>query len=323
MKQEGYVRSYTKNIPYTGKELASNLWIGDYASAKNFGELVAAGEGIKRLGVIRADVDNLGKAFVSGFSGKNETLTRTAVFSRKLSMFFKYHINGILKNGAFSFTEGKNGKRNAVIVYAGGDDLFIVGAWDSIICFAIDLYRSLKEFSQGQLTISAGIGLFPEKYPIAAMAQETGRLETISKEFDNGTKNAVTLFGASSDPKQKYDNTYHWDELIEDVIGEKLNTIKGYFGKNEKHNNAMLYKMLQLIRNRQEENKLNIARFAYLLARMKPDSEKAKDEEIEKYNEFAKKMYRWIRSDKDSKQLVTAIQLYVYLNRTEEEDKNE
>ena len=236
MKQEGYVRAYTKNEPFTGKEIASNLWIGDYASAKSFEELAGSSTGIKRLGVIRADVDNLGKAFVSGFSGRYETLTRTSVFSRKLSMFFKYHINGILANGTYQIVDSTEGRRKAVIVYAGGDDLFIVGAWDSILCFAIDLHNSLKRFSQGQMTISAGIGLYPEKYPIAAMAQETGRLETISKEFDIGAKNAITLFGAGYDNAHKYDNTYHWDELIDEVIGEKLETIKGYFGKAEKHN---------------------------------------------------------------------------------------
>ena len=321
MKQESYVRAYTKNVPYTGKELASNLWVGDYASAKTFEDLAAESTGIKRLGVIRADVDNLGKAFVNGFSGRYETLTRTSVFSRKLSMFFKYHINGILKNGTFQLVNGKDGKRQAVIVYAGGDDLFIVGAWDSIICFSIDLYNNLKQYSQGQMTVSAGIGIYPCKYPIAAMAQETGRLETISKEYDGGTKNAITLFGADYDKNRKYDNTYHWDELIEEVIGEKLETLKAYFGKTEKHNNAMMYKMLQLIRNRKEENKLNIARFTYLLARLRPDKEK--EEETSKYNDFAKKMYRWIRNDRDCKQLVTAIQLYVYLNRDAKEDGNE
>ncbi len=336
MKQEDYVRAYTKNIPYTGKEIASNLWIGDYASEKTFHDLASKSTGIKRLGVIRADVDNLGKAFVSGFSGPYETITRTAVFSRKLSMFFKYHINGILKNGKYDPYDHSGGKkpRNATIVYAGGDDLFIVGAWDSILWFAIDLYKALKQYSQGKMTLSAGIGVYGEKYPISAMARESGRLEEISKEYDNGAKNAVTLFGADPSSENKFDNTYHWDELIDEVIGEKLLAIKEYFkkhesGKDESHNNSMLYKMLQLIRSRREENKLNIARFTYLIARLKPDmssgntDEAAKQMELDRYNEFAKKMYRWIRDEKSCRQLETAITLYVYLNREKEETENE
>ena len=57
-----------------------------------------------------ADIDNLGEAFVSGFKNEENqdryvTLSRTATFSRKLSMFFKYHINHLLENGEFYLKE--------------------------------------------------------------------------------------------------------------------------------------------------------------------------------------------------------------------------
>lgn len=60
--------------------------------------------GIRRLAVFRADIDNLGQAFVSGFESEKHgqryvTLSRTATFSRKLALFFKRHINILLKNG--------------------------------------------------------------------------------------------------------------------------------------------------------------------------------------------------------------------------------
>ena len=52
------------------------------------------------LGVIRADVDNLFQSFISGFletgNGNYETITRTSVFSRRISEFFNYHINYLL-----------------------------------------------------------------------------------------------------------------------------------------------------------------------------------------------------------------------------------
>lgn len=322
--EENYVRAYSKNKPYTGYNISSNLWVGDYASHKEFSRLAQNSRGIKRLAVIRADVDNLGQAFVNGFNredngGKYETVTRTSVFSRKLSTFFKLHINKLLSEGEFQLFEENTGKRNAVIVYSGGDDLFIAGSWDDIVCFAVDLYNSLKKYSQGRLTISAGIGIYPEKFPIYAMASQSGELEDAAKSYDNESKNSVALFSE--------ENVYHWNELIEDVIGEKLRLLQEFIENDGNHAKAMLYKMLELIRNRQKDNKLNIARFTYLIARLKPqkkkgDDEKAYEEKLKNYNRFGSKMFEWIQNEKHCRQLITAIYIYVYMNR-EREDKNE
>ena len=78
-----------------------------------------------------------------------------------------------------------------------------------------------------------------------------------------------------------------------------------------------MYKMLNFIRTRGE--KISLARFAYMLGRMEPDKKEEKEKK-ELYQEFSKKMYQWIKSEEDSKQLVTAIYLYVYLNRNKEGD---
>ena len=59
-----YVRTYGKNRMFTGVHIATKLWTGDYKSAKEFSELAGAATGVRRLGVLRADVDNLGQAFV-------------------------------------------------------------------------------------------------------------------------------------------------------------------------------------------------------------------------------------------------------------------
>ena len=105
--------------------------------------------GIERVGIIRADVDNLGRAFVSGFDEKYTSLSRTATFSRKLSIFFKNHINTLLRENGY----------NAVIVYSGGDDVFMVTSWSDAVDAAVTLRDALERFSQGTLTISAGIGI--------------------------------------------------------------------------------------------------------------------------------------------------------------------
>ena len=315
MTQPQYLRSYSKNAQYTGENISYRLWVGDYpGKTVEFSELVQ-GEGIKRLGVIRADVDNLGNAFVNGFSetggGKYETLSRTATFSRKLSEFFKLRINHILSNGEFSITKTAAGARKAAIVYSGGDDLFVVGKWDDIIGFSVDLHNCLEKYAQGTLTVSAGIGIYDEKFPIYAMAGQTGDLEDAAKAYNNNSKNAVALFDK--------DNVYSWDDLIERVIKEKLTAIRELTYGSE-HDTAMLYKMLELVKNGKE--KLNIARFAYLLARMRP-KDSAPAERKQAYEVLSERLYRWIKDEEDRRHLITAIYIYVYCNRgsTPEEEE--
>ena len=305
---ENYVRCYSKNKMYSGLNVSSKMWLGDYSSAPSFEALAKKCTGIKRLGVIRADIDNLGEAFVKGFDTNSVSISRTSTFSRNLSLFFKYYINGLLKNGSYQITNKTEKGRNATIVYSGGDDLFVVGAWDDIICFAVDLYNSLKKFTEGTLTISAGIGLFSDSFPIISMASQTGELEECSKYYDNSRKNAITLFEGSGK------STYHWDELIEKVLGEKYALLKSYFADNEESGKSMLYKMLQLIRDKDESNRLNVAKFAYLLARLSPKGK----EKAEQYQEFSTKMYDWIQNSTDRRQLITAIYIYIYTTREKE-----
>ena len=87
---------------------------------KTFEEYADNAEGIGRIGIIRADVDNLGQAFVSGFENPENqnryvTLSRTAALSRQLSLFFKLHINKILENGVYSINRNESHPRKATI----------------------------------------------------------------------------------------------------------------------------------------------------------------------------------------------------------------
>ena len=45
-----------------------------------FEQLAESAKGIKRIAVLRADVDNLGQAIVSGFDGKVSGLSRKFIF---------------------------------------------------------------------------------------------------------------------------------------------------------------------------------------------------------------------------------------------------
>lgn len=310
-EDETYIRSYSKNKMYTGFNVSTRLWVGDYVNGNNFEELAAASTGIKRLGVMRADVDNLGQAFVSGFDNKYAGLSRSASFSRKLNMFFKLHINNILQNGAFSL-KGVGNERNAVIVYSGGDDVFLIGSWDDVIGAAVDISESLKKYTQGTLSVSAGIGLFPGKYPVKSMARQTGELEEAAKNLPG--KNAVSLFTSDGE------HSYKWEVFTGNVISEKYALLDRYFSLIPEKGMSVIYNLMNYIR--ESEDIINLARLAYLLGRMSPN-DKASESVKETYSEFSKKIYEWTKKKgEDRRELITAIYIYVYLHRGETEVKN-
>lgn len=301
-------RVYTKNVVYTGLQYSTCLNVGDYAAANSMEELAACSDGIQRLAVCRMDVDDLGQAFVAGFERADETapekkyhyvtLSRTAAFSRQMSLFFKRYINALLS--------GEYGNRralNAAIVYSGGDDVFLVGAWNDVLEGAVRIRNALSEFTCGALTISAGIGLFDDHFPIRTAAMQTAELEDAAKELPG--KNAVALFGGD-------ENAYPWDVFIRCVQGEKLLTLEKFFGAEESgRGNSLLYRMLALLRDARSD-KMPLARYAYLLARLRPPRS-AKNAEL--YQEFSRKMYGWALAAEDRRQLITAISIFVYRNR--------
>lgn len=316
-----FVRAYSKNELYTGKQIATKLWVGDYTIGKNFKEMASLADGIERIAVIRADVDNLGQAFVAGFENPENhnryvTLSRTATLSRQLSLFFKLHINRIMNQAEYSMERREKAKRNATICYSGGDDLFIVGAWNDVIELAIDIRRDFARYTQGTLTLSAGIGIYQPDYPIHAIAAEVARMEDTSKNLPG--KDAVTLFEDGMRHKLLdtnrwiSDGTYRWAELEDEVLGDKFTSIAQFFDASEDKGKNFLYNLLELIRGRDE--KINFARYVYLLSRMEPDRE-ASEREKATYREFSSKMYQWIKDEKDCRQLKTAMNIYAYLRR--------
>ena len=171
------VRSYTKNRLVRTLSPSVNLFVGDYAASNRIEDLADQSEGIRRVAICRMDVDNLGQAFLAGFQQPDQTdpvqrmkyvnLFRAAAFSRQMSLFFKYHINGLLQGLRVS------------IVYAGGDDVFLVGAWNHTLQAALRIQKHLRSYTCGALTISAGIAMFNEHYSIRAAAKQTAALEEL------------------------------------------------------------------------------------------------------------------------------------------------
>lgn len=233
-------------------------------------------------------------------------------------MFFKLYLNHILSNASYHIDPEESKKRNVTICYSGGDDLFLVGAWDDIIEASVDIRKCFEKYTQGTLTISAGIGIYPAGYPISVIAKEVAELEEKSKE--NIRKNSLTLLEDGQYHTvvengltfELSDGTYEWPEFEDGVLEEKYRTLQSFFQQAEGHGMNFMYHLLELIRNR--KNKINFARYVYLLSRMEPSDDADKGQK-ENYRRFSEKMYQWIQNEQDSRQLKTAMTLYAYRNR--------
>lgn len=305
---EAVVRLYTKNQAYPALPNATRLYVGDYAASRQMADLASDAQGITRLAVCRMDVDNLGQAFVAGYRKTDQTdmsnrdtyvnISRTSAFSRQMSLFFKSYINTIL-----SRPEPDGHLLSVAVVYSGGDDVFLVGAWNDVIASALRIQSNFDTFCGGALTISAGISLHDDHFPIRLAAAQSAALEDCAKQTPG--KNAVCLFA----PEAAY--TYSWQVFRDKVLGEKKRALQAFFHSEEQERgNAFLYQLLELLRASGVEQ-IHIARYAYLLARMEPKDKKKK----EIYKTFSASMYRWALQEQNRKELITAIYLYLYAER--------
>ena len=166
----------------------------------------------------------------------------------------------------------------------------------------MDIRNCFARYTQNTLSISAGIGIYACHYPIKRIAYETADMESLSKLLPG--KNAVTIFE---------NQTFNWDTFEKKVLGEKFAVISSFFDHSETRGRSFLYRLFELVQLQSE--RINFARFAYILSRLEPK----RDAEKKKFRDLSSHMYQWIKSEEDSKQLSTAILLYVYLTRNKEE----
>ena len=73
---------------------------------------------------------------------------------------------------------------------------------------------------------------------------------------------------------------------------------------------------------RERGEKINLARYAYLLARMEP---RESDDENYKalYGTFSQKMYHWMKDEGQCRQAMLAIMIYIYTIREQTEGEND
>lgn len=196
--------------------------------------------GQKKLGALRMDVDDLGRIFQEGLlrkarrdnpggghggDGENAaaeaeelyTLSRLATLSRLLTYFFKQGLpvlarrpEGIRRRypRTVPLTEAPEPSRAMTLIYAGGDDLYAVGAWNDIAEFASDTVAAFRDFTGGNpcCSISGGMVAGDDKHPVASLATLAARAEQGAKAWRHlrdgrrRSKDALALFFVPENP---------------------------------------------------------------------------------------------------------------------------
>ncbi len=169
--------------------------------------------GSQLLGVLKADIDRLGLIFSRGFKGLIEkkntgnlevgdrvTPSRYLTMSRMIELFFSGWVHGKLSDSYGVGIEKDYSK--IYTVYSGGDDLLLIGPWETIIYFADELYKNFRKFTceNEDITLSAGIAIVKPKTPVSQWAHLANELLECSKEQG---RDRLTLF----------DTTIKWDAL--------------------------------------------------------------------------------------------------------------
>ncbi|MEW5920387.1 MAG: type III-A CRISPR-associated protein Cas10/Csm1 [Bacillota bacterium] len=164
----------------------------------DFDTIAKDSTGKKMLGVVKADVDNLGALFSLGL-GDRGTISRVATLSRMLDTFFTGWLNRLLVEKY----------PNVYLVYSGGDDLLAVGPWDQITRLISQVREDFVRFvgENPDITLSAGIAVVKPSFPIAHA------VSAADENLDKAKDKAPKVIGEAKDQCTLLGETVKWGQL--------------------------------------------------------------------------------------------------------------
>ncbi|MDQ1245550.1 MAG: CRISPR-associated protein Csm1 [Campylobacterota bacterium] len=177
--------------------------------------------GVKALMSLKGDVDNMGK-----FLSKQDEKTKLPI----IDSFAKFNFVSRLIDYFFSVkvSQMMDGK-NLYTVFAGGDDFFIIGAWDEVIEIAKEIRAEFLAFVSGsELTVSMGGVMFKSSKPINYVAHLSEEALEDAKALEG--KDGISIF----------DESVKWDDYLDDLgLFEEL--------ENANVNTAFTYRLLEFV----------------------------------------------------------------------------
>ncbi|WP_456365151.1 type III-A CRISPR-associated protein Cas10/Csm1 [Thermococcus sp.] len=206
-------------------------------------------KGTNRIGVLKGDVDNLGSFFRD-----MDSPSKLATASRFMDYFFKAYLNEIIR-GKFEYLMGdipslrnwprEPEKPGIVVVYAGGDDFFIVGAWDQVFELAFRVREAFRAYTGNGMTLSAGLGYFHPKTPIYRMADVVSeRLERVKNE----RKDKDRVFVIERTAPEGFPIAYRWGQYEElwKTYKPRVYAGNGRLAKELESKKGLLWRILEL-----------------------------------------------------------------------------
>lgn len=231
------------------EELQEDINEGNIIDFDFIAKMAKERTGTEKLAILKLDIDNLGTAF----QGKD--LRKIKLLSSSLNWFFDDFLL-VLLNKHFKRQTREEEKMEIDLsykdviynIYAGGDDCFLVGAWDAIFEFTQLLQTEFTAFAhyltehedlklEKKLTISAGIVVVHAKFPVIRFAELAEEALSEAKKHKVGTleKNAISVFG----------EVISWDEF-EKVVAIKNELLK--LAQAEKDTNS-IRSLLERVKN--------------------------------------------------------------------------
>lgn len=192
-----------------------------------------ASNSLNALGILKADVDGMGN-FIKDEkekSGVCDCFCNFDCFSKNIDAFFSLYIPKIIEK---SF-------KNSYVVFAGGDDLFILGEWESALNLAREIRKEFKNFvkEETNLSISFGIAIAKHNTPISYLANITESLLESSKDF-KGKNNKEEL--KEKDAISMFNKTANWDLYLETYEALKNKLSSDTLSEDDK--TAFFYRLL-------------------------------------------------------------------------------
>lgn len=181
------------------------------------------------LGILRMDVDGLGKLFANGFS----TIAEYTAISSRLDAYFTSRPDKNYISNLQQIQQRDRYKSYLNIIYAGGDDIFVVGRWDKVIDFAAEVREDFVKYVNVEgVSISGGVAIVHPKFPIAKAAELAGDAEDTAKAYvyKGHEKNAFCMFGEAISWQDEFDYTERYKNEMVDLI-EVFNMPRGILHK--------------------------------------------------------------------------------------------
>ena len=231
---------------------------------------------------LKGDVDNLGALFQQGL--KKPTFAKLASLSRQVHMFFALWLPWFCEHGKDD--TGVARYRNTYTVFAGGDDFFLIGPWQSTIGLAGEMQQYFARYMVNeQITFSAGMVMTQPKVPARQLAASAETALEKSKAHGVCTlkaKNAATL----------WNKTVSWSDW-HILMRDRTKALDDLLKQAEEHgaqlSTGMIYSLLQLAdkaendqpcnKNRRPEDSLWRSQLAYRSARFITDRVRKNGEE--------------------------------------------